>query len=305
MRQDADIVINLQRNKYGARSICNSLIGKKLITEKKIQDALSFIRGITDFKPQIALILGSGLGEFSKNIKIVSSILASEIPNYPVSSVQGHAGKLIFGYLQKDSTQSMPLLIFQGRVHFYEFGSIDRVVFPVIIAHHIGVRKLVITNAAGGLNSYFSAGDFMLIKDIFNLTFLQHHSKSDKNVSPDYISNEYFDHKMQKMVLQCAAQLKVPMQQGTYCWLKGPSYETPAEIQMLKRIGVDAVGMSTVPEVYTAYSLGMKTVGISLISNLAAGISQNKLSHIEVTETANNVKERFSELMEKLLLSVN
>ncbi len=305
MRQDADIAINLQVNKYGARSICNSLIDKKLITEKKIQDALSFIRGITDFKPQIALILGSGLGEFSKNIKIVSSILASEIPNYPVSSVQGHAGKLIFGYLQKDSTKSMPLLIFQGRVHFYEFGSIDRVVFPVIIAHHIGVKKLVITNAAGGLNSYFSAGDFMLIKDIFNLTFLPHHSKSDKNVSSDYISNEYFDYKMQKIALQCAAQLKIPMQQGTYCWLKGPSYETPAEIQMLKRLGVDAVGMSTVPEIYTAYSLGMKTVGISLISNLAAGISQNKLSHIEVTETANNVKERFSELMEKLLLSVN
>ena len=305
MRQDADIVINLRKNKCGAQSICSSVIDKKLITKKKIQDALSIIRGVTDFKPRIALILGSGLGEFSKNIKVVSSILASEIPNYPVSSVQGHAGKLIFGYLKKDSTQSMPLLIFQGRVHFYESGSIDQVIFPVIIAHHIGVRKLIITNAAGGLNNSFSAGDFMLIKDIFNLTFLQHQSKSVKNRFSTYIPNEYFDHKMQQTVLQCAAQLKIPMQQGTYCWLKGPSYETPAEIQMLKRFGVDSVGMSTVPEIYTSYSLGMKTVGISLISNMAAGISQNKLSHIEVTETANNVKEQFSELMEKLLLSIN
>jgi purine-nucleoside phosphorylase len=110
---------------------------------------------------------------------------------------------------------------------------------------------------------------------------------------------------MQQVALQCAAQLKIPLQQGTYCWLKGPSYETPAEIQMLKRLGVDAVGMSTVPEIYTSYGLGMKTIGISLISNLAAGISQNKLSHAEVTETANNVKERFSELMEKIILSVN
>jgi purine-nucleoside phosphorylase len=281
------------------------LIDKKLIKKKKIQEALNFIRSVTDFKPRLALILGSGLGEFSKNIKSVSSILASEIPNYPVSSVQGHAGKLIFGYLKKDSAQSMPLLVFQGRVHFYEIGSLDQVVFPVIIAHHLGIRKLIITNAAGGLNSCFSAGDFMVIKDILNLTFLQHHLKKKTIKLSPYTPNEYFDPTMQQMLLQRAAQLKIPMQQGTYCWLKGPSYETPAEIQMLKHLGVDAVGMSTVPEIYHSKSLGMKTVGISLISNLAAGISQNKLSHREVTETANNVKERFSVLMENLILSIN
>ena len=281
------------------------MIDPKLIKQEKIQEALSSICRLTNFKPRLALILGSGLGDFSKNISVVSSILASEIRNYPVSSVQGHAGKLIFGYLQKDSTHSMPLLIFQGRIHFYEFGSFDRVVFPVTIAHYLGVRKLIITNAAGGLNSCFSAGDLMLIKDIFNLTFLQSNSKSSKQDYSTYTPTEYFDHKMQQIVLQCAAQLKIPLQQGTYCWLKGPSYETPAEIQMLKRLGVDAVGMSTVPEIYTSYILGMKTIGISLISNLAAGISLNKLSHAEVTETANNVKERFSELMENLILSIN
>ena len=276
-----------------------------MIKKKKILEAVKFIRSVTNFKPRIALILGSGLGEFSKNINVISSILASEIPNYPISSVQGHAGKLIFGFLQKDIAQSMPLLIFEGRVHFYEMGFLDRTIFPVIIAHNIGVRKLIITNAAGGLNSCFSAGDLMLIKDIFNLTFLQPRVKIIKDRLPTYSPNEYFDQKLQEIVIQSAIQLKIPLQQGTYCWLKGPSYETPAEIQMLRRLGVDAVGMSTVPEIYTSNSLGMKTVGISLISNLAAGISQNKLSHAEVTETANNVKERFSGLMEKVILSIN
>jgi purine-nucleoside phosphorylase len=275
-----------------------------LTNKKKILEAANFIRSVTDFKPRLALILGSGLGEFSSNIKVISSILASDIPNYPVSSVQGHAGKLIFGYLQKDSAQSTPLLIFQGRVHFYEIGSLDQVIFQVNIAHNLGIRKLIITNAAGGLNSRFSAGDLMIIKDIFNLTFLPPDTTGKGHNSSKFAPVEFFDFKMQQTVLQCAAQLKIPVQQGTYCWLKGPSYETPAEIQMLKRLGVDAVGMSTVPEIYTSYALGMKTIGISLISNLAAGISQNKLSHEEVTETANHVKERFSELMEALILSI-
>ena len=273
--------------------------------DKNVQDILKYIRSITDFKPQVALILGSGLGEFSNNIEIVSSILSSEIINYPVSSVNGHAGKLIFGYLKSDISHSMPLLVFQGRVHLYESGSFDRVILPVTIAYHLGVRKLIITNAAGGLNNSFSAGDLMLIKDIFNLTFLCDHAKRKEPNISSFAPNEYFDSKMQQIVLQCAAQLKIRIQHGTYCWLKGPSYETPAEIQMLKRLGVDAVGMSTVPEIYAANRLGMKTVGLSLISNLAAGISQSKLSHSEVTQTASNVKERFSELMEKLILSIN
>jgi purine-nucleoside phosphorylase len=305
MKRDVDIAINPQKNNCGAWPIRRISVSKNLTNKKKIQEAVSYIRSVTDFTPKVALILGSGLGEFSNNINICSSILASEIPNYPASSVQGHAGKLIFGYLQKDITQSIPLLVFQGRVHFYESGAIDRVVLPVIIAHDLGVRRLIITNAAGGLNSCFSAGDLMLIKDIFNLTFLQPQTKRSNNDLPTYAPRKYFDSKMQQKVLQSAKQLKIPIQQGTYCWLKGPSYETPAEIQMLKRLGIDAVGMSTVPEIYTSVSLGMKTVGISLISNLAAGISQNKLSHAEVTETANNVKECFSELMEKVILSLN
>jgi len=280
------------------------MIETNLIKNKKIYDAIHYIRRKTDFKPRLALVLGSGLGEFSENINVVSSILASEIPHYPVSSVQGHAGRLVFGYLKKDAARSMPLLIFQGRIHFYESGKLDQVVFPIVIAYRLGIKKLIITNAAGGLNSSFSAGDLMLIKDIINLTFLQGQSKDMQQDFPHSHPLEYFDSTMQQKLLQCASQLKIALKEGTYCWLKGPAYETPAEIQMLKRLGVDAVGMSTVPEIYTASALGMKTIAISLISNLAAGISQNKLSHAEVTATADTVKEQFSELMKKLILSV-
>jgi purine-nucleoside phosphorylase len=275
-----------------------------LITTQKIHQAVSSIHSTTNFKPRIALILGSGLGEFADNIRVTTSILASEIPNYPVSTVSGHKGRLVFGYLKKDIKSSVPVLIFEGRNHFYESGNLERTIFPVVVAHHLGIKKLIVTNAAGGLNSSFSAGDLMVITDILNLTFL--HPFVNKKTDPrkPAFSVVNFDSTMQKRVMQCAALLNIPLQQGTYCWLKGPSYETPAEIQMLKRLGVDAVGMSTVPELHSAHLLGMKTVGISLISNLAAGISLNKLSHAEVTETANNVKERFSELMESLILSL-
>jgi purine-nucleoside phosphorylase len=277
------------------------LIGKTLIKNNKIKEALQSIQSICDFKPKLALILGSGLGNFGDRIDAVSTILSSEIPHYPVSSVQSHAGKLIFGYLQKNSIRSIPILVFQGRVHFYESGSLEQVLFPIMLAHHLGINKLIVTNAAGGINNRFTAGDLMLIKDIQNITLMPPYAFTK------YCSNrhvDYFDHKLQKIVIECASQLKISLQQGTYCWMKGPSYETPAEINMLKRIGADAVGMSTIPEIYTAHSLGMKIVGISLISNLAAGISSTKLSHKEVTQTANMVNERFSNLMESLICSI-
>jgi purine-nucleoside phosphorylase len=271
---------------------------------KQIQEALQFIRHITDFKPRIALVLGSGLGEFSQNITATASIPSSSIPHYPISSVQGHVGKLIFGYLRKDTTHSIPLLIFQGRVHYYEIESIERVVFPIILAHYLGIKKLILTNASGGINSCFSAGDLMLIQDILNLSSIEM-PNANNDSGPFYRSHiDYFDKKMKQTLLHCASQLGIPIQNGTYCWFRGPSYETPAEIQMLKRISVDAVGMSTVPEVYIAHKFGMKIVGISLISNLAAGISPIKLSHADVTETGTKVTERFSALMEQLVLSL-
>jgi purine-nucleoside phosphorylase len=280
------------------------MIESLLLKKKEVHEAINFIRKVAKFRPQLALILGSGLGNFNDRINAKSTIYSSEIPYYPISSVQGHAGKLIFGYLQKDIYHSKPLLVFQGRVHFYETGSLERVVFPIILSHQLGIKKLIVTNAAGGINSCFHAGDLMLIQNILNLAGIQFPTTPNDSVLPKQKYSNYFDTKMKQSVIQSASQIKIPLQQGTYGWLSGPSYETPAEIQMLKRIGVDAVGMSTVPEVFLARSLGMKTVGISLISNLAAGISSAKLSHTDVTETEAEVIGRFSELMEQLVLSL-
>jgi purine-nucleoside phosphorylase len=279
------------------------MIESLLLKKKEVHEAINFIRKVAKFRPQLALILGSGLGNFNDRINATSTICSSEIPYYPVSSVQGHAGKLIFGYLQKDIHQSKPLLVFQGRVHFYETGSLERVVFPIILSHQLGIKKLIVTNAAGGINSCFHTGDLMLIQDILNLAGIQFPATPNDSTLPMQKYLNYFDAKMNQSVIYCASQIKIPLQQGTYGWLSGPSYETPAEIRMLKRIGVDAVGMSAVPEVFLARSLGVKTVGISLISNLAAGISSVKLSHTDVTEAGAEVIGRFSELMEQLVLS--
>jgi purine-nucleoside phosphorylase len=271
----------------------------------EVREAINFIRKATNFRPKLGLILGSGLGNFGNRIEAISTISSCEIPHYPSSSVQGHTGKLIFGYLQKDKFHSVPLLVFQGRVHFYETGSLEKVVFPIFFSHQLGIKKLIFTNAAGGINSCFNVGDLMLIQDILTHAILQLPTISGKSKVPQRKTLDYFDTRMKNLVIHCASQIKIPIQQGTYCWLSGPSYETPAEIRMLKRIGADVVGMSTVPESFLAHSLGMETVGISLISNLAAGISSSKLSHANVSETGTKVSKRFSELIEQLVLSFN
>jgi len=280
------------------------MIESILLQKEEILTATNFIRQLTNFKPQLALILGTGLGNFSNKIDAISIIPSSEIPYYPVLSVQGHAGKLIFGYLKKDTLHSMPLLIFQGRTHFYESGSIDQVVFPILLSYQVGIKKLIITNAAGGINSCFNVGDIMLIQDTVKFSVFQLPTLKIGSILSNYKYPNYFDTGMKQRLIQCASKTQIPLQQGTYCWCMGPSYETPAEIQMLKRIGVDAVGMSTVPEIFTAHKLGMKTVGISLISNLAAGISSVKISHADVIEMGTEVTVRFSRLMEQLVLSL-
>ena len=215
----------------------------------------------------------------------------------------GHAGKLILGHIKTQTQQSVPLLVFQGRVHFYETNNLQPVVFPVHVAKRLGIKQMLITNAAGGVNKNFSAGDLMLIRDVLNLTFMGV-GQNKNDLKKKKTSTSLFDTKLENIILTCAQRLNIPLQEGTYCWLKGPSYETPAEIQMLQRIGVDAVGMSTVPEMLTAHSLGIKLSGISLISNLAAGLSATKLTHKEVTETADQVKNTFTSLMEQVVLSI-
>jgi purine-nucleoside phosphorylase len=274
------------------------------LPEHSIQQALRFIRSRIEQKPEIALVLGSGLGHFSAEVRPFATLQASEIPGYPRSSVQGHSGMLIFGHLQAQSRRSLPLLVFQGRVHYYEAGSLDRVTFPTILAYELGVRNLIFTNAAGGINDSFSAGDLMFIDDAFGLTFLPISVHRHRRSLPLKRNASIVDPKLRRIALDCAAENGISIRCGTYCWLKGPSYETAAEIQMLKYIGADAVGMSTVPELFVASQLGMRTVGISLISNMAAGISAAKLSHTEVTEMALLVKDKFAAFIMKLVLAI-
>lgn len=275
-----------------------------MIEENDILRALNFVQNNIKLIPKIGLVLGSGLGDFGTRVKSLSTIHASEIPGYPRSSVQGHSEKLIFGYLQKGTTRSLPLVVFQGRIHYYETESIEQVIFPIILAYKLGVRKLILTNAAGGINNRFSVGDLMIINDVIQLAFLAIPPSTRGSFFPKKKYDSIFDKRMQAITLQCAVENGISLNQGTYCWLKGPSYETAAEIRMLKRLGADAVGMSTVPEVIAAKRLGMKTVGISLISNLAAGISTTKLTHSEVTQIAHQVKDTFTALMSNLIFSL-
>lgn len=263
-----------------------------------LQDAVHFIRDKISVRPQIACVLGSGLGDFAEQLHDPFCIESSAIPGYPVSSVEGHAGQLYFGRVTEGTRSSQPLLVFKGRVHFYETGSLDTTLFPLRVAHALGAEYLIVTNAAGGVNRLFAAGDLMLIRDVIDLTFLRNPISSHAR----HAVHTLFDDRLQAFLRSAAADLRIRLQEGTYCWLKGPTYETAAEIEMVRRLGADAVGMSTVPEIVAAASLKMKVVGISLISNLATGITGEKLSHQEVTETANRVKERFTRLLKEFLL---
>ena len=271
-------------------------------TDLELGDAVRHIRKTTDFRPEAAVVLGSGLGSFADQVSVHSLIQSSEIPHYPVGSVQGHAGKLIFGNIRDNNRHSFPLLFFQGRVHFYEIGDIERIVFPIALAHKLGVKTLIVTNAAGGINERFQPGQLMLIKDHLNIArrypVLSPYRKS--KIRP----SNTFDGRLQNVIRESARELGIGLQEGVYCWFSGPSYETAAEIRMLRTIGVDAVGMSTVPEIYKARSLGMRVAGISLISNMATGISSTKLSHKEVTETADKAQHTFSALLRELILRI-
>ncbi len=265
------------------------------------QHAAEYIRPRLSERPEIGVILGSGLGGFADNLSAPTIISAADIPGYPTSSVPGHAGHLVFGRLEDAGRRSPALMIFKGRVHYYETGDIDTVVLPIRIARELGVRTLIVTNAAGGINSQFSGGDLMVIRDIIEFGFrrarIQRPTRPEATRRPPGIDDGLAD-----LILTCAHNAGIRVQQGVYCWVQGPSYETAAEIQMLKRLGADAVGMSTVPEILLANELGMRTAGVSLISNLATGIASAPLSHQEVTETADRTKMVFTRLMTEVLL---
>jgi purine-nucleoside phosphorylase len=267
-----------------------------------LNESLKYISSRITTPPRIGIILGSGLGDFGTLVTDAVVIPTSEIPHYPASTVTGHSGKMIFGTVRNNGKISPQLLVFQGRVHFYESNSLARVIYPIEVASALGITTLLITNAAGGINKSFLPGDLMLIRDCINLTF--ENPLVGRSIKASQRVTNYFDDELMDIARRSAHTLQIPIKEGVYCWTKGPSYETAAEIRMMERFGADAVGMSTVPEVMTAVHLGMKVLGISCITNLSTGITSSKLSHDEVTETANMVKHHFTSLVRDIALQL-
>ncbi len=267
-----------------------------------VNEAYQFIASrIGSMVPDVALVLGSSQGEFASRIEDATTIPYEQIPHFPRSTVAGHAGELKIGTIGGKS-----VAMFAGRVHMYEGYSAKEVVFPVRILKPWGIGKLVLTNAAGGLNPDFSVGDFMLITDHLNLMgrnpLVGPNSEEFGVRFPD-MTNAY-DPELNQLVCEVARSCKIDLKKGVYAAMLGPSYETPAEIGMLRVLGADAVGMSTVPEVIAARHQGVKVVGISMITNLAAGISKEPLSHEEVKQAGLMVKDKMFELLEGIIKGI-
>ncbi|WP_349407642.1 purine-nucleoside phosphorylase [Pseudalkalibacillus sp. SCS-8] len=269
--------------------------------KESIQQAAKYITEKIDAKPTVGLILGSGLGVLADKIENPVSFPYSDIPNFPVSTVEGHAGELVVGTISGKTVVAM-----KGRFHYYEGYSMQKVTFPVRVMKEIGVEQLLVTNAAGGINENFDAGDLMLITDHINNTGDNPLiGPNDNNLGvrfPDM--SDAYSERLQGIAKQVAGDLGVKMQEGVYIANSGPSYETPAEVRMLRTMGGDAVGMSTVPEVIIARHSGMEVLGISCISNMAAGILDQPLTHDEVIETTEKVKANFMDLVQQVVKSM-
>lgn len=266
---------------------------------KKLMSCVESIRKKTDFKPEAALILGSGLGDYADGIRTEAIVDYSEIEGFPVSTVAGHKGRFIFGYVRE-----VPVVIMQGRVHYYEGYPMQEVVLPTRLMGMLGAKKLFLTNAAGGINESFHPGDFMMITD--HITTGVPNPLIGRNIEelgtrfPDM--SEVYSRRLRDVIREAAGRCGVNLQEGVYVQLTGPSYETPAEIRMCRIWGGDAVGMSTACEAIAARHMGMEICGISCITNMAAGVSKQKLSHKEVQETADRVSAQFKELVTEVIV---
>lgn len=252
------------------------------------------VREVTDFTPEIGIVLGSGLGDFARLVDRRAEVSYDSLPGFPVSTVAGHAGKLIFGYVR-----SVPVVVMQGRVHYYEGYSMEQVVAPIRLMGLLGAKKLLLTNAAGGVNTSFTPGDLMLITDHIS-AFVPSplRGENPQELGPRFPDmSRVYDKEMGRAVLEAGEKLGESLQQGVYLQWQGPNYETPAEIRMFRTLGADAVGMSTVCEAIAARHMGLRVCAISCITNMACGILPQPLSHEEVQQTANRVKDKFQALV--------
>lgn len=259
-----------------------------------MQETIDFINEKTNnFNPEIGIILGSGLGDFADEYRGFT-VSYSEIPGFEPSTVKGHKGQLVFAEIE-----GKKVVMMQGRYHYYEGHPIERVVFPIKVMKKLGVKTLIVTNAAGGVNESFEASDLMLIKDHINFMHVNPLiGPNDDSLGerfPDM--SEVYDKELIKKAKECGNKLRLNLKEGVYMALTGPNYETPSEVKMVRTLGADAVGMSTVPEAMVAKYCGLKVLGISCISNAAAGITDAVLSHQEVIEAANVAKKGFKSLL--------
>ncbi len=267
----------------------------------KVKNCYEQVREKTDFQPEIAMILGSGLGDYAETIKIETVIDYHEIKGFPISTVQGHKGRFVLGYVE-----DVPVMIMEGRVHYYEGYSMSDVVLPVRLMKMMGAKILFLTNASGGINKEFHSGDFMLITD--QIASFVPSPLNGANIDelgerfPDM--SHIYDEDLQHIIRQSADHLMIDLKEGVYIQLAGPNFESPAEIRMCKIIGADAVGMSTACEAIAANHMKMKICGISCISNLAAGISKHPLTHAEIQAMADRVAPMFKQLITKSVVHI-
>lgn len=259
---------------------------------QKAVEAANAIKDKIHIQTKIAIVLGSGLGNLVDAMTDVVSLEYANIPHFPLSSVQGHKGEIFYGKLSE-----VPLLAFSGRVHFYEGYALKEVVFSVSVMAELGISDVILTNASGAINETFCPGDIVIIKDHINLL-----GDNPLVGAPQFTDMTDAYHKeLRNLANNTAAELKIQVQEGVYLALSGPTYETPAEIRTLRILGADLVGMSTVPEVIMANTLGMRVLGLSMATNMAAGITGQPLSHEEVIETSNKAAEKFKRLVSGII----
>ncbi|WP_120462334.1 purine-nucleoside phosphorylase [Paenibacillus aceti] len=268
------------------------------LTKEMITEAAGYIQSVAKIKPEVGLILGSGLGILADHIEQAVSIRYEDIPHFPQSTVEGHAGELLIGHVQ-----GKPVVLMKGRFHMYEGYGPQLTAFPVRVMKELGVKTLLVTNAAGGVNTSFEPGDLMLISDHINLTGTNPLlGSNDAELGPRFPDmSQAYSRKLREIARAEADKLGISLQEGVYAGFLGPSYETPAEIRMVRTLGGDAVGMSTVSEVIVASHAGLQVLGISCISNMAAGILDQPLSHAEVMETTDRVREKFLSLVQAII----
>lgn len=269
---------------------------------EKLLKCYESVQAKIDFKPEIALVLGSGLGNYGDSIKVVDTLDYHDIEGFPVSTVPGHKGRFIFGYVN-----DVPVVCMQGRVHYYEGYPMSDVVLPTRLMKMMGAKVLFLTNAAGGLNYDFVAGDFMMITDhIMNFvpSPLIGPNVDELGVRfPDM--SEVYKKDLQEVIRKTAKELGIKLQEGVYIQLTGPNFETPTEVKMCRILGADAAGMSTAAEAVAANHMGMKVCGISCISNLGCGMLDQPLTHEEVQETADRVAGQFKELITASIINIH